>query len=114
MVTFHFTNVFVSPRVGLRTYFGHFRHGLVPCSQASQAHRISVPQDCFYASVFEHENPSLKTLPLAVQQKQIVVTCNYEARRRVCLPHMLSVSIQRRSGSTYRPISRMFDAVLAG
>lgn len=24
----------------------------------------------------------LKTLPLAVQQKQIVVTCNYEARRR--------------------------------
>ncbi|KAH9875101.1 hypothetical protein J1614_004589 [Plenodomus biglobosus] len=38
--------------------------------------------DCFYASVFEHENPFLKTLPLAVQQKQIVVTCNYEARRR--------------------------------
>ncbi|KAH9864921.1 hypothetical protein IAQ61_008866 [Plenodomus lingam] len=38
--------------------------------------------DCFYASVFEHENPSLKTLPLAVQQKQIIVTCNYEARRR--------------------------------
>lgn len=24
----------------------------------------------------------LKSLPLAVQQKQIVVTCNYEARRR--------------------------------
>ncbi|RDL39262.1 DNA polymerase [Venustampulla echinocandica] len=44
--------------------------------------------DCFYASVFERENPSLKALPLltpppkAVQQKQIVVTCNYEARRR--------------------------------
>ncbi|KAF2741071.1 DNA/RNA polymerase, partial [Polyplosphaeria fusca] len=33
-------------------------------------------------SVFEHENPALKSLPLAVQQKQIVVTCNYEARRR--------------------------------
>ncbi|EFE30800.1 uncharacterized protein ARB_02290 [Trichophyton benhamiae CBS 112371] len=32
--------------------------------------------------VFEAENPALKTLPLAVQQKQIVVTCNYEARRR--------------------------------
>lgn len=28
------------------------------------------------------EQPALKTLPLAVQQKQIVVTCNYEARRR--------------------------------
>ncbi|KAI9373800.1 hypothetical protein BJX61DRAFT_501281 [Aspergillus egyptiacus] len=38
--------------------------------------------DCFYASVFEVEQPILKTLPLAVQQKQIVVTCNYEARRR--------------------------------
>lgn len=38
--------------------------------------------DCFYASVLEVEQPALKTLPLAVQQKQIVVTCNYEARRR--------------------------------
>ncbi|KLJ05817.1 hypothetical protein EMPG_09317 [Blastomyces silverae] len=38
--------------------------------------------DCFYASVFEAENPALKSLPLAVQQKQIIVTCNYEARRR--------------------------------
>ncbi|GBF61859.1 DNA polymerase iota [Trichophyton mentagrophytes] len=38
--------------------------------------------DCFYASVFEAENPALKNVPLAVQQKQIVVTCNYEARRR--------------------------------
>ncbi|KAF2273361.1 DNA/RNA polymerase, partial [Westerdykella ornata] len=38
--------------------------------------------DCFYASVFENENPELRSLPLAVQQKQIVVTCNYEARRR--------------------------------
>ncbi|KAF2115601.1 hypothetical protein BDV96DRAFT_574176 [Lophiotrema nucula] len=43
---------------------------------------IHFDYDCFYASVFEHENPTLKTLPLAVQQKQIVVTCNYEARRR--------------------------------
>ncbi|KAI4736747.1 DNA/RNA polymerase [Aureobasidium sp. EXF-12298] len=49
--------------------------------------------DCFYASVFEAENPVLKEKPLAVQQKQIIVhlpihaflervTCNYEARRR--------------------------------
>jgi hypothetical protein len=40
-------------------------------------------QDCFYASVVENESPHLKTLPLAVQQKQIVVTCNYVARERV-------------------------------
>lgn len=38
--------------------------------------------DCFYASVFEAKNPALKSLPFAVQQKQIIVTCNYEARRR--------------------------------
>ncbi|KAI0997082.1 hypothetical protein K3495_g11104 [Podosphaera aphanis] len=37
--------------------------------------------DCFYASVFENENPALKSVPLAVQQKQIIVTCNYAARR---------------------------------
>ncbi|KAH8722894.1 hypothetical protein GQ44DRAFT_657338 [Phaeosphaeriaceae sp. PMI808] len=43
---------------------------------------IHFDYDCFYASVFEHESPHLKTLPLAIQQKQIVVTCNYEARRR--------------------------------
>jgi len=61
--------------------------------------------DCFYAAVFESEDPSLKSQPcrvhditlpahqvrpeltasrtVAVQQKQIIVTCNYEARRRV-------------------------------
>ncbi|KAK2625829.1 hypothetical protein QTJ16_005141 [Diplocarpon rosae] len=43
---------------------------------------IHFDYDCFYASVFEHERPELKSLPLAVQQKQIIVTCNYEARRR--------------------------------
>lgn len=32
--------------------------------------------------MFEAKNPSLKSLPLAIQQKQIIVTCNYEARRR--------------------------------
>ncbi|KAI9665678.1 MAG: hypothetical protein M1821_003612 [Bathelium mastoideum] len=44
---------------------------------------IHFDYDCFYASVFEAENPALRSLPLAVQQKQIIVTCNYEARRRV-------------------------------
>ncbi|KAI5303815.1 hypothetical protein KEM56_007165 [Ascosphaera pollenicola] len=43
---------------------------------------IHFDYDCFYASVFEKEDPSLKSKPLAVQQKQIAVTCNYEARRR--------------------------------
>ncbi|KAF1942026.1 DNA/RNA polymerase [Clathrospora elynae] len=47
-----------------------------------QLDSVIIHLDCFYASVFEHENPDLKSLPLAVQQKQIIVTCNYEARRR--------------------------------
>jgi DNA polymerase iota len=38
--------------------------------------------DCFYASVIENAFPALKNVPLAVQQKHIVVTCNYEARKR--------------------------------
>ncbi|RMZ90801.1 hypothetical protein DV736_g1966, partial [Chaetothyriales sp. CBS 134916] len=42
---------------------------------------IHFDYDCFYASVVEAENPALKSVPLAIQQKQIVVTCNYEARR---------------------------------
>lgn len=32
--------------------------------------------------MFEREDPQLRRLPFAVQQKQIIVTCNYEARRR--------------------------------
>ncbi|CAJ2511010.1 Uu.00g066350.m01.CDS01 [Anthostomella pinea] len=38
--------------------------------------------DCFYASVFENENPSLKSQPLGIKQKSILATCNYVARAR--------------------------------
>ncbi|KAL2759567.1 hypothetical protein ACRALDRAFT_2050143 [Sodiomyces alcalophilus JCM 7366] len=38
--------------------------------------------DCFYASVFENQNPALKSLPLGVKQKGILATCNYAARAR--------------------------------
>lgn len=34
---------------------------------------LPAKDDCFYASVFEAENPALKAKPLAVQQKQIIV-----------------------------------------
>ncbi|KAI1996977.1 hypothetical protein LOZ51_003140 [Ophidiomyces ophidiicola] len=54
----------------------------VPLTVARNVIHLRRDYDCFYASVFEVENPALKSLPLAVQQKQIVVTCNYEARRR--------------------------------
>jgi nucleotidyltransferase/DNA polymerase involved in DNA repair len=38
--------------------------------------------DCFYASVFEHQNPALKAQPLGVKQKSILATANYVARSR--------------------------------
>ncbi|CAH2296660.1 DNA polymerase iota isoform X4 [Pelobates cultripes] len=41
---------------------------------------IHIDMDCFYAQVEMIRNPHLKTKPLGVQQKNIVVTCNYEAR----------------------------------
>lgn len=37
--------------------------------------------DCFYAQVFENKNPALKSKPLGVKQKNILATCNYNARK---------------------------------
>ena len=56
---------------------------------------IHFDYDCFYASVFEARNPSLRSLPFAVQQKQIIVTCNYEARRRGLHKLMLITDAKR-------------------
>ncbi|TPX31930.1 DNA-directed DNA polymerase [Synchytrium microbalum] len=42
---------------------------------------IHIDIDCFYAQTEEIARPELKLLPLAIQQKHIVVTCNYEARK---------------------------------
>lgn len=53
---------------------------------------IHFDYDAFYASVFEVENPALKSVPLAVQQKHIIVTCNYEARRRVKSPSSIDAA----------------------
>ena len=36
--------------------------------------------DCFYAQVEELRDPSLRTRPLGITQKYLVVTCNYPAR----------------------------------
>ena len=38
--------------------------------------------DCFYAQVEMIKDPSLKAKPLGIQQKNIVVTCNYLAREK--------------------------------
>uniref|UniRef100_A0A8C3XHQ8 DNA polymerase iota n=1 Tax=Chelydra serpentina TaxID=8475 RepID=A0A8C3XHQ8_CHESE len=49
----------------------------------STAHRVIVHTDldCFYAQVEMIHNPELRDKPLGVQQKYLVVTCNYEARK---------------------------------
>ncbi|KAJ3175358.1 hypothetical protein HDU87_006310 [Geranomyces variabilis] len=41
---------------------------------------IQLDLDYFYAQAEEVRDPSLKGKPIAIQQKHIVVTCNYEAR----------------------------------
>jgi DNA polymerase iota len=43
---------------------------------------LHIDYDCFYASVVENENPALKSVPLCIQQKQIIATCNYPARAK--------------------------------
>lgn len=41
---------------------------------------IHIDIDCFYAQVEMIRNPKLRDKPLGIQQKYIVVTCNYKAR----------------------------------
>jgi len=43
---------------------------------------IHIDIDCFYAQVEMNRRPDLRQKPLGVQQKNIVVTCNYPARAK--------------------------------
>lgn len=43
---------------------------------------IHIDIDCFYAQVEMIRRPELRHVPLGIQQKHIVVTCNYVARER--------------------------------
>ncbi|XP_064902860.1 DNA polymerase iota isoform X1 [Columba livia] len=54
-----------------------------PALARSAAHRVIVHMDldCFYAQVEMIWNPELRDKPLGVQQKNLVVTSNYEARK---------------------------------
>lgn len=48
----------------------------------TSAHRVILhfDLDCFYAQVEMIRNPALREVPLGIQQKYIIVTCNYVAR----------------------------------
>ncbi|RZC32611.1 IMS and/or HHH 5 domain containing protein [Asbolus verrucosus] len=41
---------------------------------------IHIDLDCFYAQVEMNKNPNFRSVPLGIQQKNIVVTSNYKAR----------------------------------
>lgn len=56
---------------------------------------IHLDMDYFYAQVEELRNPSLRSKPLGVQQKNIVVTCNYNARARGIKKLMLLAEAKR-------------------
>ncbi|XP_039658738.1 DNA polymerase iota isoform X2 [Perca fluviatilis] len=51
-------------------------------SRPTPAHRVILhfDLDCFYAQVEMIRNPALREVPLGIQQKYIIVTCNYVAR----------------------------------
>lgn len=53
-------------------------------TKTTRPHRVILhfDLDCFYAQVEMIRNPSLRHVPLGIQQKYIIVTCNYVARER--------------------------------
>ncbi|KAM6471063.1 DNA polymerase iota isoform 2-T2 [Liasis olivaceus] len=53
----------------------------VPTGNAWNRIIVHLDLDCFYAQVEMICNPELRSKPLGVQQKYLVVTCNYEARK---------------------------------
>lgn len=53
------------------------------CFEASHPNTIvHIDIDCFYAQVEELRDPKLRHVPLGIQQKNCLVTCNYLARAR--------------------------------
>lgn len=80
--------------------------------------------DCFYASVLENRDPSLKSLPVGVRQKGILATCNYAARARG-VAKLSQVSAARRACpdlvvvdgedlTPFRDVSKRLYGVLRG
>ncbi|XP_037949439.1 DNA polymerase iota-like [Teleopsis dalmanni] len=92
-------------------------------SEPHQRTIIHLDMDCFYAQVEEIRNPALATQPLGIQQKNIVVTSNYVARKfgvtklmlieeakRIC-PQL--VLVKGEDLSPYRQMSqRIFEVLL--
>lgn len=56
---------------------------------------IHIDIDCFYAQVEMILNPELRSVPLGIQQKNLVVTSNYEARKYGVQKCMLITDAQK-------------------
>ncbi|XP_026178448.1 DNA polymerase iota [Mastacembelus armatus] len=67
--------------------------GLSNASGSTPADRVILhfDLDCFYAQVEMIRNPALREVPLGIQQKYFIVTCNYVAREQG-LTKMMSVT----------------------
>ncbi|XP_008304340.1 DNA polymerase iota [Stegastes partitus] len=63
-----------------------------------RTHRVVVhfDLDCFYAQVEMIRNPALRQVPLGIQQKNIIVTCNYVARQQGVTKLMYVTDAQER------------------
>ncbi|XP_006837627.1 PREDICTED: DNA polymerase iota [Chrysochloris asiatica] len=68
------------PLLDYLSFLTSIHHEVVPTGSTSSRVIVHVDLDCFYAQVEMISNPELKGKPLGVQQKYLVVTCNYEAR----------------------------------
>ena len=89
----------------------------------SQCVIIHLDADAFYAQCEELHNPTLREVPLGIQQKHIVVTCNYPARRAGVTKLMTVVEAQRVCPSLvcvsgedltrYRNVSKQYHKVVA-
>ncbi|XP_017073542.2 DNA polymerase iota [Drosophila eugracilis] len=92
-------------------------------SEAHQRTIVHLDMDYFYAQVEEIRDPSLRSKALGIQQKNIVVTCNYVARAKGVAKLMLIPEAQRicpdlvlvngEDLAPYRQMSqRIFDLLL--
>ncbi|CAL8248161.1 unnamed protein product [Merluccius merluccius] len=66
--------------------------------QPTPTHRVilHLDLDCFYAQVEMLRNPALRSVPLGIQQKYMIVTCNYVAREQGVTKLMSVVEAQQR------------------
>ncbi|XP_029141982.1 DNA polymerase iota [Protobothrops mucrosquamatus] len=64
----------------MSNYLAGYHGQAVPKENVWNRIIVHLDLDCFYAQVEMICNPELRSKPLGVQQKYLVVTCNYEAR----------------------------------